>query len=220
MADRTRILSGMRPTGRFHLGNYLGAAKNWVERQDRYECFYFVADYHALNAVRDPEALKHDSYEVAACWLALGLDPAKTVFYRQSDVPEIFERTVLSQLLSGFNFNYLLVGTSHNGAPRNLILAGMAATGPEPPQPVHSVQPAPQNSGERPQYHPTRFYQPRPPPPAPHAQPRDRSPRDARGQTRGQSPRGTRGEPSVRTPQEILKQLEAMRARQQGNASQ
>ncbi|MBU6474498.1 MAG: tryptophan--tRNA ligase [Alphaproteobacteria bacterium] len=90
------ILTGVKPTGAPHIGNYIGAIRPALELAAAHEkSFLFIADYHALNAVRDPAALKRDSYEVAACWLALGLDPAKTVFYRQSDVPEIFELTQL-----------------------------------------------------------------------------------------------------------------------------
>ena len=90
------ILTGVKPTGAPHIGNYIGAIRPALDLAAAHEkSFLFIADYHALNAVRDPAALKRDSYEVATCWLALGLDPAKTVFYRQSDVPEIFELTQL-----------------------------------------------------------------------------------------------------------------------------
>lgn len=116
-------------------------------------------------------------------------------------------REVLSQLLTGFGFNYLLVGTAHNGAPQKLILAGPAASGPEPAQPVHSVQPAPQNTGPRPQYHPSPFYQPKPSHPSPRTQPHAHSPRQAKTPNR------------VRTPQQILKELEALHARQKQSSS-
>lgn len=90
------ILTGVKPTGAPHIGNYIGAIRPALRLADAYDNSYlFIADYHALNAVNDPAAIRHDSYEVAATWLALGLDPNKTVFYRQSDVPEIFELTVL-----------------------------------------------------------------------------------------------------------------------------
>lgn len=94
MAGKT-ILTGVQATGMPHLGNYIGAIRPALQKAaDENNSFLFIADYHALNAVRDAEALTRDTYEVAACWLALGLDPAKTVFYRQSDIPEIFELTV------------------------------------------------------------------------------------------------------------------------------
>jgi tryptophanyl-tRNA synthetase len=86
------ILTGVKPTGAPHIGNAIGAIKPALTLARSHESSYlFIADYHALNTVRDPAALKKDTYEVAATWLALGLDPAKTVFYRQSDVPEEFE---------------------------------------------------------------------------------------------------------------------------------
>ena len=91
MSTKT-ILTGVKPTGTPHIGNYIGAIRPALTLAASHEKSYlFIADYHALNAVRDPKALREDSYQVAACWLALGLDPEKTVFYRQSDIPEIFE---------------------------------------------------------------------------------------------------------------------------------
>jgi tryptophanyl-tRNA synthetase len=90
------ILTGVKPTGAPHIGNYIGAIRPALALAKAHEKSYlFIADYHALNAVHDPKALVEDSYQVAATWLACGLDPAKTVFYRQSDVPEIFELTSL-----------------------------------------------------------------------------------------------------------------------------
>lgn len=90
------ILTGVKPTGAPHVGNYVGAIRPALAlTASAQKSYLFVADYHALNAVHDPVALRRDSYEVAATFLALGLDPARTVFYRQSDVPEIFELTQL-----------------------------------------------------------------------------------------------------------------------------
>ena len=90
------ILTGVKPTGAPHLGNYVGAIRPAIRlAEGAGRSFLFIADYHALNAVHDPKALREDCYQVAACWLALGLDAAKTVFYRQSDVPEIFELATL-----------------------------------------------------------------------------------------------------------------------------
>lgn len=95
-AKAKTILTGVKPTGTPHIGNYVGAIRPALRMAQEYARSYlFIADYHALNAVHDAEALKRDTYEVAACWLALGLDPAKTVFYRQSDIPEIFELTTV-----------------------------------------------------------------------------------------------------------------------------
>jgi tryptophanyl-tRNA synthetase len=84
-------LTGIKPTGTPHIGNYLGAIKPALQLANDYRACYFIADYHALTTVRDPKQLKELTYEVAATWLALGLDPENVIFYRQSDVPEIFE---------------------------------------------------------------------------------------------------------------------------------
>lgn len=91
-----RILTGVKPTGAPHLGNYVGAIKPALElAQSTDHSYLFIADYHALNALKDPDALRAQTYDVAATWLALGLDPARTVIYRQSDIPEIFELTTM-----------------------------------------------------------------------------------------------------------------------------
>lgn len=94
-------LTGIKPTGTPHVGNYLGAILPGLELAERQDCkaYYFVADYHALTGAQDRERLMHETYEVAATWLAFGLDPEKVVFYRQSDVPEVFE---LSWILACF----------------------------------------------------------------------------------------------------------------------
>lgn len=99
MADASKtILTGVKPTGAPHIGNYIGAIRPALRLAAAHEKSYlFIADYHALNAVYNPALLKEDSYQVAACWLALGLDPEKTILYRQSDIPEIPELvTILS----------------------------------------------------------------------------------------------------------------------------
>lgn len=90
-----RILSGIQPSGKLHLGNYLGAIKQHIELQEKGEVFYFIADYHALTSLRDKNALKKYSLDVALDYLALGLNPEKATFYRQSDLPEVTELTWL-----------------------------------------------------------------------------------------------------------------------------
>jgi tryptophanyl-tRNA synthetase len=100
MAERMRILSGMRPTGRFHLGNYLGAAKNWVELQNEYDCFYFVADYHALTTEPDGHTVESKIFDLTADLLAVGLDPNRSVIYQQSKVPEVAELTLLLSMVT------------------------------------------------------------------------------------------------------------------------
>jgi len=94
-------LTGIKPTNLPHLGNYLGAIQPALSLVDEYRTLYFIADYHALTTVRDAEALRGYIRDVAATWLACGLDPERTLLYRQSDVPEVFELTwVLSCLLA------------------------------------------------------------------------------------------------------------------------
>lgn len=86
-----RVLSGIQPSGRLHIGNYFGAMQQHLELQSEHEGFYFIADYHALTSNPDPKDLAERSLDVAMDYLALGLDPEKTVFWRQSDVPEVLE---------------------------------------------------------------------------------------------------------------------------------
>lgn len=95
-----RSLTGIKPTNRPHLGNYLGAIRPALQKTaGEHEMCYFIADYHALTTVRDPAALRESVYDVAATWLACGLDPANALIYRQSRVTEVFE---LSWILSCF----------------------------------------------------------------------------------------------------------------------
>ncbi len=98
-------LTGIKPTGTPHIGNYLGAIKPALELSENYDTRYFIADYHALNSIKDPKALNELTYEIAATWLAFGLDTKKVLFYRQSDIPEIFE---LSVFLSAFTAKGLM----------------------------------------------------------------------------------------------------------------
>ncbi|HEX8850079.1 MAG TPA: tryptophan--tRNA ligase [Gemmatimonadaceae bacterium] len=88
-----RILSGIQPSGELHVGNYLGAVKNWVELQERYESIFFVADYHAITQPYDPALLRRRRREMAASLLAAGIDPARATLFMQSDVPEHTELT-------------------------------------------------------------------------------------------------------------------------------
>jgi|TARA_B110000037_G_scaffold215193_1_gene272253 tryptophanyl-tRNA synthetase len=86
-----RILTGLQPSGKLHVGNYFGAMKPAVELQGQGECFYFIADYHAMTSGRDGAALRNNVRELAIDFLACGLDPEKSVFFRQSAVPEVNE---------------------------------------------------------------------------------------------------------------------------------
>jgi tryptophanyl-tRNA synthetase len=100
MAERIRILSGMRPTGRFHLGNYLGAAKNWVELQNQYDCYYFVADYHALTTEPDGHTVESKVFDLTADLIAVGIDPKRSVLYLQSQVPEVAELSLMLSMVT------------------------------------------------------------------------------------------------------------------------
>ena len=97
-----RVLSGMQPSGRPHLGNYLGAMHQHVEMQKEHECFYFIADYHALTTVREGAKLKQMSLDLAMDYLSLGIDPKKTVFFKQSDIPEVTELTWILNTITPF----------------------------------------------------------------------------------------------------------------------
>lgn len=94
-----RYLSGIQPTGELHLGNYFGAMRAHIASQDA--AYYFIADFHALTSVRDPDQLRHNVRHVAASYLAMGLDPERAVLYRQSDVPEVTELMWLLSSVTG-----------------------------------------------------------------------------------------------------------------------
>ncbi len=90
------VLSGLRPTGRVHLGNYFGAVRNWVDLQDRYRCHYFVADWHALTSdYADTSGVRGATHDAVLDWLAAGLDPEKSVIFVQSWVKEVVELHLL-----------------------------------------------------------------------------------------------------------------------------
>lgn len=97
---RPRVLSGMRPTGRLHLGNYMGALHNWVKLQNEYDCYFFIADLHALTTdYADPSRMRENSHEIALDFLSAGLDPGRCVIFRQA---EIFEHDRLTTLFGMF----------------------------------------------------------------------------------------------------------------------
>jgi tryptophanyl-tRNA synthetase len=98
-------LTGIKSSGIPHIGNYFGMIEPSLNLFHPYRAFYFIADYHSLTASRDPHALARQTHQVAATWLALGLDPERVVFYRQSDIPEVFE---LMWILSCFTAKGLL----------------------------------------------------------------------------------------------------------------
>ena len=94
-----RYLSGVQPSGLLHLGNYFGAIRSHIANQDN--AFYFIADYHALTTIRDANVMRQNVFDVAATYLALGLDPERAVLWRQSDVPEVQELAWLLATVTG-----------------------------------------------------------------------------------------------------------------------
>ncbi len=99
MSKKGRVFSGARPTGRQHLGNYLGAIQNYVALQDNYDCVYCIVDIHALTTVDTTADLKQNTYEMALDWLAAGIRPEESIVFVQSHVPEVMElHTMLSMV--------------------------------------------------------------------------------------------------------------------------
>lgn len=110
------IVSGMRPTGKLHLGHYLGVIQNWVQLQDNYDCYFFAADWHALTTKYDKtDDLRQNTLDVIMDWLACGIDPDKSTIYVQSLVPEIAELNI-----------YLGMITPQNWVERDPCLKDMA----------------------------------------------------------------------------------------------
>jgi len=97
---KMRVLSGIQPSGKLHLGNYFGMMKPAIELQDRAEAFLFVANYHALTSMTDPKLLRKATLDVGLDFLACGLDPARTTFFRQSDIQEVTELTWLLSIVT------------------------------------------------------------------------------------------------------------------------
>ena len=96
-----RVLSGIQPSGKLHLGNYLGAIDQHIRAQDESECFFFIANYHSLTTVHDADRLRELTRDVALDYLALGLDPDKACLFRQSDVPEVTELAWILSTVTG-----------------------------------------------------------------------------------------------------------------------
>ncbi|MGI8505924.1 MAG: tryptophan--tRNA ligase, partial [Solirubrobacteraceae bacterium] len=121
-----RIFSGIQPTGRKHLGNYIGAITQYVAGQDRGEAIYCIVDLHAVTVAYEPAVLRESVYDAAATLLAAGLDPERCIFFRQSDV---LEHTELSWLLSSVtsfgDLNRMHQFKEKSGAQRELVSAGL-----------------------------------------------------------------------------------------------
>lgn len=114
MADKKILLSGVKPTGRPHIGNYFGAMRQFVEMQEEYQSFYMIADYHALTSMHNPEELRTSILNVAIDYLAIGLDPNKCVIFKQSDVPEHTELTWIFNCIT--TVSYLMRGHAYKDA--------------------------------------------------------------------------------------------------------
>ena len=97
---KKRVFSGVRPTGRLHLGNYMGAVKNYVALQDEFECVYCIVDLHALTTLDDTHRIQANIQEVVLDLLAAGLDPQKSIIFVQSHVPEINELFTLMGMVT------------------------------------------------------------------------------------------------------------------------
>jgi len=98
--EKGRIFSGARPTGRLHIGNLIGALQNWVKLQDEYECIYCIVDIHALTSMTDTSKLQDNIHEMILDWLAVGLDPKKSMLFVQSRVPEVMELHTLLGMIT------------------------------------------------------------------------------------------------------------------------
>ena len=93
-----RVLSGIQPSGRLHLGNYLGAMKQHIELQHDHECFFFIANFHSLTTVQDADTLRSYTRDVALDYLAMGLDPHQARLFRQTDIPEVTSASVFASV--------------------------------------------------------------------------------------------------------------------------
>jgi len=91
--SRKILLSGVKPTGRPHIGNYFGAMKQWLDLQEQYDCFFFIADYHGLNFIQNGDEMRQNILDLAIDYLAIGLDPSKSLIYKQSDIAAHTELT-------------------------------------------------------------------------------------------------------------------------------
>jgi tryptophanyl-tRNA synthetase len=102
--ERKTLVSGIKPTGRVHIGNYFGAMKQFVDLQDKHECRIFIADYHAMTSVQNREELSKGIIDIALDYLAIGLDPKKVTLFKQSDVPQVTELTWMFNCLTTVPF--------------------------------------------------------------------------------------------------------------------
>jgi tryptophanyl-tRNA synthetase len=121
-----RIFSGIQPTGRKHLGNYIGAIVQWVEGQDRGETIYCIVNLHAITVPYEPAVLREAVYDTAAILLAAGLDPDRCIFFRQGDIHEHTELTWLLSSVTAFgDLNRMTQFKEKSGSQRELVSAGL-----------------------------------------------------------------------------------------------
>ena len=99
---KERVFSGIQPSGDMHLGNYLGAVKNWVAMASQYDCIYCVVDIHALTTTLDTSNLQLYIHDIVLDWLAAGMDPEKSIIFVQSHVPEVMELHTLLSICQGY----------------------------------------------------------------------------------------------------------------------
>src|SRR6058998_931765 len=121
-----RIFSGIQPTGRKHLGNYIGALRNWAEMQDRGEAIYCVVDLHAITVEYDPAVLRESVLDTAATLIASGIDPQRSILFRQSDVHEHTELCwLLSAVTAHGDLNRMTQFKEKSAQQRELVSAGL-----------------------------------------------------------------------------------------------
>src|SRR5215213_8806465 len=126
LSRRMRIFSGIQPTGRKHLGNYIGAIRGWVEGQERGEAIYCVVDLHAITVPFDPVQLRSYVYDTIAVLMASGLDPQRSILFRQSDVPEHTELTwLLSSVTAHGDLNRMTQFKEKSAKQRELVSAAL-----------------------------------------------------------------------------------------------
>src|SRR3990172_8377583 len=167
MAAKKRVLSGMRPTGRLHLGHLVGALENWIRLQEQYQCFFFVADWHALTTdYADTRQITENTLQMAMDWLACGLDPAQATLFIQSHVPEHAELHLLFSMVTPLG--WLERVPSYKEQPEQLPRPPpRLSRPPRPPAPATGQHPHPKAplrpGGQTPGA--PRGAPPRPPPP-------------------------------------------------------
>lgn len=128
MSAKARVVSGIRPTGRLHLGHLHGVLQNWVRLQDEYDCFFFIADWHGLTTeYEDPRVLAESARDILADWLAAGIDPAKATLFIQSDIKEHAELYLLLAMITPLS--WLERVPSYKETQQNLVGKDLATYG-------------------------------------------------------------------------------------------